>query len=664
MPRHEPKWCIFFDFHTMPACPDVGATFDADRVTDHLKACGVDYISFPARCNLGTAYYNTKVGIRHPALTYDMFGELARACAERGIALTAYINIGLSHEEALRHRDWCVVTPEGYVYQPDRLNHFFRSMCYNTAYADHVTEMVREVASGYPVAGFFFDCIYTPPCVGGECIQQMKERGIDWQDPEQLHLWNWEKHIAMARRLATAALEINPDLLIYCNGVDYEAQNDIGNYLEFECLPTGGWGYESLPMGARYLRTLGKPVLNMTGRFHKSWGDFGGIRTEASLEYDCLYGMANAMRTNIGDHFHPRGDINWPVFDMYKRIYDRLRRFEPWLDGARAVTEAAIVWPTPYPGYKFRAPAQSERFQKFWNAIRGACRMLCELKWQFDIVTLFSDWSKYRLLLLPDFLELEGEMAERVRAHLEAGGVVLSTGWSGLDPQRQDFVFPEQWGIRYAGDDPYDPAYFRPAPEVAEGLPDMPITFYQRGAAIEPLEGTRVLAEIIAPYYNRHWDGEHGFVYLPPDRPTGRAAATINGQVAHIANPACSAYYLDGQIPMRQFVANILRLLLPNPMVLAPGLPSFARATVTEQSGRRMVHLLAYVPERRGDRVDMIEEPIELHEVAVALRADGRGVRRVYLAPDEVELPFEVRDGYIHTTVPHMPGHAMVVFEE
>jgi len=97
-------------------------------------------------------------------------------------------------------------------------------------------------------------------------------------------------------------------VLLYCNGIDYEAQDKLA-LLDFECLPTGGWGYETLSMGARYLRTLGKPVLNMSGRFHKSWGDFGGIRTEPSLEYDMVYGMANAMRPNIGDHFHPRGDI-------------------------------------------------------------------------------------------------------------------------------------------------------------------------------------------------------------------------------------------------------------------------------------------------------------------------------------------------------------------
>ena len=145
---HEPKWCIFYDVHTMPACPDVGAGFDAEAFVDRIKACGVDYIVFHARCNLGMAYYNTKVGIRHPSLTYDMFGALAEACQARGIALTAYINVGLSHEELLRNRGWGVVTPEGYVYRPDRLDHFFRMMCFNTGYADHLLEMVREVVSG------------------------------------------------------------------------------------------------------------------------------------------------------------------------------------------------------------------------------------------------------------------------------------------------------------------------------------------------------------------------------------------------------------------------------------------------------------------------------------------------------------------------------------
>lgn len=55
---------------------------------------------------------------------------------------------------------------------------------------------------------------------------------------------------------------------------------------------------------------------------------------------------------------------------------------------------------------------------------------------------------------------------------------------------------------------------------------------------------------------------------------------------------------------------------------------------------------------------------IELRDVSVALRSDGREVKSVYLAPDKVALPFEVRDGYVHTVVPRVDGYAMVVFEE
>lgn len=318
---HQPKWCLFYDVHTMPACPDVGAGFDVEAFADRVQACGVDYVVFHARCNLGMAYYNTRVGIRHPSLTYDMFGALAEALQKRGIALTAYVNVGLSHEEALLNRGWTVLTPEGYTYKPNRLDHFFRMMCYNTGYADHLLEMIREIVSGYPVAGLFLDCMHQHPCVGVECVREMKEMGLDWQDEYQLAEFAELSRVRMARRIAEAAQAIKPGLLLYFNGVGAEAQQDIGTYLEYECLPTGGWGYDALPAYGRYLRTLGKPLLNMTGRFHKSWGDFGGIRTEASLEYDCLHGLALGMRPTIGDHFHPRGDINHAVFDLIERIY-------------------------------------------------------------------------------------------------------------------------------------------------------------------------------------------------------------------------------------------------------------------------------------------------------------------------------------------------------
>ena len=658
---HQVKFGIFFDFHTMPACPDVGAGFDAEAVTDELKECGVDYISFPARCNLGMAYYNTKVGIRHPALKYDLFGSLAKACARKKIALSAYVNVGLSHEEALLHREWCVITQEGYTYAPDRLNHFFRWMCYNSGYGDHLVEMIKEIVSGYPVSGLFLDCMNTTPCMGVECIRKMKENGLDWSDEKQLRNFSRATHVGMARRIAEAASKTRKDLMLYFNGVAYEDQQDIGNYLELECLPTAGfWGWELLPVCGRYLRTLGKPVLNMTGRFQKAWGDFGGLRPEAGLEYDCLYGLANGMRPNIGDHFHPRGDINKAVFSTYKRVYGKMRKLEPWMDGAKNLADAAVVHLETWPGYKSESSA---KFDQCLMATKAATRMMSELKQQFDVVSANSDWSGYELLILPDFVVLDDAGAAKIKKHLHGGGRVISSAWSGMDPELKGFVL-DAWGVKYLGPSPYDPAYFLPLEKLAMGMPDMPMALYDRGISMAAEKGAQVLARIVAPYYNTHWDGEHGFLYTPPDKLTKEPAVIATGQVGHVSHPIFTTYYNSASLQMRQLISNLLELYLPRPLVRAESLPSFARVMVTAQPQRRIVHVLAYVPERRGGNSDVVEERIELRDKDLMLRIAGRAPQKVYLAPDLEDLPFEVINDYVKVRIPVIDGHAHVVFEE
>ena len=44
---------IHFDFHTSPVIKDMLANFDADDFALRLKNAHVEYINFPARCNMG-----------------------------------------------------------------------------------------------------------------------------------------------------------------------------------------------------------------------------------------------------------------------------------------------------------------------------------------------------------------------------------------------------------------------------------------------------------------------------------------------------------------------------------------------------------------------------------------------------------------------------------
>ena len=650
---HEPKYCLFYDNHTMPACPDVGENFDAELFTDRIKNCGVDYLTFHARCNMGMAYYDTKIGIKHPSLKYDLFGRLAEACQRKDIALTAYLNGGISNEEGLRHREWTTLLFDGREYREPRFTPYVRTMCYNSPYRDHLIAMVEEIARNYPVAGFFIDCLAGYPCVCPVCVKAMKERGIDWKIEKEVEKFSEFSAIRLSRDIAQAAKAVNPELLLYFNGPSYEEQAEFGTYLECECLPTSFWGYEFLPLMSHYMRTIGdKPVLNMTGRFY-DWGDFGGLRPEAAIKSELLYGLANGMRPNIGGHFHPRGDLETAVLDRIKKIYTELQTMEPWFDHAINLTEIAVV-------------AATKSIHEFCcrKSLSGTVRMLCELKQQFDIVTEFSDWSKYQVLVIPDDVIFSAETTRRVKAHIAAGKAVISSGISGMNPDKTQFVLQQEWGIKFEKECAFDPAYFAVGKNFNQGLPDMPLSLYSSGIEVEALPGTSTEAYLTKPYYNRHWDGEHAFFYNPPDKVTDKPALTICAKVAHFSHRIFSGYNLQSSVELRRLFASVLEKFLPEPLLKTENLPSFARAFVTEQPGRRIVHILAYVPELRGETTQMIEEPITVLNVKIAMRLDGKTPEQVYIAPSRQRLNFDVCDGYIEAVIPVVYGYSMMILED
>ncbi len=645
---HKPKYCLFYDNHTMPSLPDYGETFDAEAFTDRIKACGVDYLTFHARCNSGLAYYDTKIGIKHPSLKYDLFGKLAEACERKGIVLTAYLNGGLSHAEGVAHPEWTMISFSGRVLTENRFTPFVRMMCYNTPYGDHLVEMVKEIATKYPVSGFFIDCMSAYQCVCPVCIKEMKERGIDHNKIEEVIKFSKFSAIRLSKRIAAAASAIRPNLFLYFNGLSYEDQAGFGTYNDVECLPTEGWGYEFLPAASHYIRTINdKPTLNMNGRFY-AWGDFGGLRPEAAIKSELLFGLANGLRPNVGGHFHPRGDLENAVLDRIEKIYKELQTMEPWYDNAKNITEIAIVAQTPSNLHS--------------GKIHAAVRVLEELKQQFDVVTEASDWSKYKVLVLPDDILFTDETAKRIRDHINAGKSVISTGSSGLDTGKTKFVLEKEWGLRYREECSFDPAYFTAGGKFSNRLPVMPLSLYSSGIVAEPLAGTSVEARLIKPYFNKGWDGEYAFYYTPPQEVTMIPALTLNGQVAHFSHRIFSGYSQMASVELKTVFSNVLLNFLPSPLFKSDNLPSFARVFVTEQPGRRMIHLLAYVPEKRGDK-QMIEDALELHNTKLSLRIDGKTPGRVYLAPGKKPLPFKISDGYINVTLPSTTGYALVVFE-
>ena len=642
---HTVKYGLFYDNHTHINNPDVGKDFDAEYFTDQIKRCGVDYLGFHARCNQGMAYYNTKIGTRHPSLTYDLFGKLADACKRKDIALVAYLNGGLSVMESVDHPEWCT------LYMPGKEMHgkvtpYCYTMCYNSPYRDHLIAMIREIAENYPVNGFFIDCLQNFPCVCKRCVESMKKQGFDWSKLDDVVEHTRLSVIRLCEDISAEVRKIIPDPMLYFNSIPFGTVRDLDTFFDCECLPTGGWGYEFLPTMAHCIRNIRpeKQVLNMTGRFY-AWGDFGGLRGANSLDYDMFYGLAHGMRPNLAGHFHPRGDKDEAVFDRLAEVYSHLRIYDDWHIGAKNLADVALLYP------EHRLTLHQSK------PITSAVRMLDELKVQFDLV--FSEyekeWDQYKLLILPEEITITDRMKERIRKHLAAGKAIIACGKNAAE------ALGDEFGITYEGELDETTFYFTLSGAMTENIEQMIHSLYARAVKAKTTDAEFV-APLVKAYYKQEWNGIFAQYYIPPDKETDIPFLTKKQNRIWCSGDIFSGYYQRGALHLRTLLENCLKTV-SGPLLLENiNLPGFVRATVQEQPGRINVNLIAYSPERRGETT-VVEDAMAVIDGKFRLNLPGKKVKSVTLAPSGTSVEYSVNGDSVEITAPVFKGFALISLE-
>ena len=117
-----------------------------------------------------------------------------------------------------------------------------------------------------------------------------------------------------------------------------------------------------------------------------------------------------------------------------------------------------------------------------------------------NMVDSRSDYSPYRVLILPDVIPVSSSLRQRLRAYLDAGGALLATFESGLTPDRQQFGLPEL-GVTKTGTDTRDregqpvrgrafsrndyAEYVIPKGPMSTGLPETEHVMYMKGLAVK-----------------------------------------------------------------------------------------------------------------------------------------------------------------------------------
>ncbi len=417
-------------------------------------------------------------------------------------------------------------------------------------------------------------------------------------------------------------------------------------HIEVECLPDRRLGLHVFPSAARFVRPLGLPTLSHTGRFHRSWGDFGGLKPEAALRYECCSILSQGLTNGIGDQLHPRGALDGATYQLIGKVYGHVKACEPYVVGGTLLSQIAVVID----------PSRGDRASQ---DVLGLIRALQQLRHQFDFVAPGDDLGAYELVIVPDSLPIGGALRDSLRAYLRAGGALLVGGGAALNEVGEP-ALPEM-GIQAQGASPFTATYLRPEGVLADGIAPLDHVMYERGFRMTPGDGAQVLCRIVDPYFERSYDHFCSHAQTPADKLSPHAAIVQNGRVITSAVPIFTAYGKYGNVPYRQILGRCIDRLLPRPLIRDGG-PSHLEATVVRKGATTVVHLLSFCPVRRAENLDIIEDAFPLVDMPLSVKLESAPAH-VKLVPDGADLAFEYRDGYAHTRVTATGGHVMVVFE-
>lgn len=647
---------VHLDFHTSEKIYNIGSEFSKEQFQNALKKGHVDSITVFSKCHHGWAYHPSNANEMHPGLSFDLLKAQIEAAHEIGVKTPVYLSAGLDEKMARRHPEWLVRNiDESTTWIKDFITPGYHDMCFNSPYLDYLLPQIKEVCENYDADGIFLDIAGIRHCYCQNCVQGRINAGMDPYDEKAVHEWGKRVYENYCKKVRETIDSVKPGLPVFHNGGHITRGNreyaHFNSHLELESLPTGGWGYDHFPLSAGYARTLGMDFLGMTGKFHGTWGEFGGFKHPNALRYEVALSVANGARCSIGDQLHPNGKMDENTYNIIGQAYDELERKEPWLEGAEFITDIALL------SYEAYSEKTGDKNEKYEMSDAGAIRMLLEGNYLFNVIDYEEDFNKYKVIILPDGVKVFGELKEKFDDFTKKGGKILATGISGLDETEEKFEI--DFGIEYKGESEFTPDYFIPEFEMEE-YEKTSFVIQTQGYRINPVS-CEVLGNRQDPYFNRTFEHFCSHQHTPNEVGTEEAAMTENKNGIYISWSIFEEYANRGSYIYKLMVKYALDKLLGDAKTVKTNLPAQGVVTLTKQKERFILHALYACPVKRGN-VEVIEDIIPMHNTSFEIKVDKK-INKVYTAPCVEIIDFEQIGDVVKVTIPEFENHIMIVME-
>ena len=506
--------------------------------------------------------------------------------------------------------------------------------------------------SGYDVDGIWYDIVPFHELNYSEIsLQDMWERGIDPDDEEAVRKRHVEKMKYFQEQCNALIMKYRPEASIYYNWSTHASTahalsmfpHEFYSYNtkhDLEDLPTSWGGYDIFPWRAKYFANTGKEIVAMSGKFHKSWGEFGGFKHRDAILYEAASMVAFGAAANFGDQLHPSGQLEMATYENIGNAYKYVEKIEDYGVGGKHLATTGVYLGTDNP------------------SIEGTVRMLLEKQVNFNMVNTLDDWSGLETIIITS-TGIAPKDINKINAFIANGGKVLAMG-SGIIVDGKPII---DIGATYLGQAAYDVDYTLVGEELSEDLVMSPFLNYYPAVRVEPGNGTEVLAKIREPYFSRTIDHYCSHANTPYKLEDADHPAVIRkGNVIFLAHALDRQYHGQGARVHRDLFINTLNLLRTKPMVTAD-MPSSGRMNLLHQpeDNRYVVHLLYASPLQRG-AVSVIEDLVPLYNtrVQVDFKED---IKTAYLIPSGKSLKMEKRGEKLEFIIPEFTCHTALVLE-
>ncbi len=662
--------------------------FNADDYVDALVRAEVDTAIIYASNCLGICFWPTKAGHMHNGLKgRDIIAELLDKCKAKDIRPVLYFNIW-SRWAYDTYPEWRMLDAQGRGTTESGIlgSRRFGLCCPNTAFKDYVKAQIVDLCTNYECSGLWIDMIgwfgmvcHCPGCrtrYRAETGRELPET-VDWRDPDwrafQQARERWLSEFATM--ITETAKRIKPQLSVahqcttwfyewaggatvpFFNQSDYLAGDFYGDAIE-----------QSMICKLLNNMTRNKPVEFMTSRCY-DLTDHTTVKPKALLENQIYASIANQTSFVFIDAIDPIGTINPAIYEMMGSIFRLTKPYEKYMDPRTELCADVGIYMNQASLIDMKdngvGIADAVPGHGHINAIKNIAKTLVHANVPYDALSEKNivNLDKYQVIILPDMACLGDDEIAAFRQYVQSGGSLYASKHTSrlTDAGIGGFGLEDVFGVSFKGESAENVTYMSPTEAGHSAFPGysahnaMMISDTQLRVAAQ--SGTEVLATLTLPYSDpRDNDRFSSAISNPPGLFTQEPAVVWNRYGQGRAIYAAGSLEAMENEAHRQVFIELLRKLWARPLLFESNAPKSVEITLLRQCehNRFILNLLNFQKELPNIPVDGIQ---------VRVRLSGKRLRRLYMAPEELDVPYEWDNDEVLIHAPRLDVFQMYVLE-